>query len=88
MLTDSKMEKMKATFRRLRFGSDPDRLEPIGKCRVTSLVDLTTGAYRPRISSDPENRKWFSKIGASTPNLFAGKLSFLFSHFCKSSLLG
>ena len=65
------MEKMKATFRRLRFGSDPYEK------RISSMLDLTSSTHSNKHNNNnkdsnttvPVEKASRLKITASSPNL-------------------
>ena len=83
------MEKMKETFRRLRFGSDPSYEK-----RISSMIDLTTSSTSSqtqgtrRLNNNVDENKFLhldnvtsSKITASSPNLLVpGKGCFIIRH--------
>ena len=80
------MEKMKETFRRLRFGSDPSYEK-----RISSMIDLTTSSTSSqtqrtrRLNNNVDVDKFLhvtsSKITASSPNLLVpGKGCFIIRH--------
>ena len=71
------MEKMKETFRRLRFGSDPSYEK-----QITSMIDLSTSSssetQKNRLNNNDDNEKSLhldnmtsSKTASSSPNLLS-----------------